>query len=68
MQDIVKTNVFLIDLADFTPMNSVYAEFFPHRPPARTTVQVAALPKGAAVEIDCIARLRPRRRPARRRK
>jgi 2-iminobutanoate/2-iminopropanoate deaminase len=68
MNDVVKTNVFLVDLADFARMNSAYAEFFPHEPPARTTVQVAALPKGAAVEIDCIARLPPRKRQLRRRK
>jgi 2-iminobutanoate/2-iminopropanoate deaminase len=59
MNDVLKTTVFLRDLADFSRMNSVYAEFFTQDPPARTTVQ-AALPKGAAVEIECIARIPPR--------
>jgi 2-iminobutanoate/2-iminopropanoate deaminase len=57
MADVVKTTVFLQSLDDFGPMNSVYAEFFPNVAPARTTIQAAALPKGAAVEIECIARL-----------
>jgi 2-iminobutanoate/2-iminopropanoate deaminase len=52
---VVKTTVFLRDMADFTRMNAVYAEFFKANPPARSTVQVAALPKGAAVEIEAIA-------------
>lgn len=52
---VVKTTVFLRDINDFTRMNSVYAEFFPEDPPARTTVQAAALPKGVAVEIEAIA-------------
>ena len=55
--DVVKTTVFLQSLEEFAPMNSVYAEFFSQDPPARTTVQVAALPKSAAVEIECVARL-----------
>lgn len=55
---IVKTTVFLQDINDFSKMNSVYAEFFPENPPARSTVQVAALPRaGALVEIECIALL-----------
>jgi 2-iminobutanoate/2-iminopropanoate deaminase len=58
---IVKTTVFLQDLADFAKMNSVYSEFFPENPPARSTVQVAALPKGALVEIECVALLNSRR-------
>jgi 2-iminobutanoate/2-iminopropanoate deaminase len=53
----VKTTVFLKDMADFTRMNGVYAEFFPQDPPARTTVAVAGLPKGASVEIDVVALL-----------
>jgi 2-iminobutanoate/2-iminopropanoate deaminase len=57
MADVLKTTVHLRDLADFARMNAVYAEFFPQDPPARTTVQAAALPKGAAVEIECIARI-----------
>ncbi len=55
----IKTTVFLQDMADFAKMNAVYAEFFPENPPARSTVQVAALPKGALVEIECVARLNP---------
>jgi 2-iminobutanoate/2-iminopropanoate deaminase len=55
MARVVKTTVFLADLADFAAMNDVYAEFFPHEPPARSTVQVAALPAGAAVEIEAVA-------------
>jgi 2-iminobutanoate/2-iminopropanoate deaminase len=52
---VVKTTVFLRDMAEFTRMNTIYAEFFKENPPARSTVQVAALPKGAAVEIEAIA-------------
>lgn len=52
---VVKTTVFLADLEDYAKMNSVYAEFFPESPPARSAVQVARLPKGAAVEIEAIA-------------
>ncbi len=52
---IVKTTVFLQDMAEFTRMNAVYAEFFQADPPARSTVQVAALPKGGAIEIEAIA-------------
>jgi 2-iminobutanoate/2-iminopropanoate deaminase len=55
MRSVVKTTVFLRDMADFSRMNAVYAEFFPEEPPARTTVQAAGLPKGAAVEIEAIA-------------
>lgn len=51
----VKTTVFLCDLSEFSKMNAVYAEFFPSDPPARTTVQVVALPGGAQVEIEAIA-------------
>ena len=52
---VVKTIVFLTDLNDFAAMNKVYSEFFPEASPARSTVQVAALPKGAKVEIEAIA-------------
>ena len=48
MNNILKTTVFLRDMNDFTSMNEVYATFFPENPPARSTVQVAALPKNAA--------------------
>ncbi|MEA3187434.1 MAG: 2-iminobutanoate/2-iminopropanoate deaminase [Chthoniobacter sp.] len=53
--NVVKTTVFLIDLADFAAMNDIYAIYFPEQPPARSTIQVAALPKGARVEIEAIA-------------
>ncbi|MBN1888352.1 MAG: RidA family protein [Thermoflexales bacterium] len=54
---VVKTTVFLADMADFQAMNAVYAEFFPpdQSPPARSTVQVAALPLGVRVEIEAVA-------------
>lgn len=58
---IIKTTVFLQDMGDFATMNSVYAEFFPENPPARSTVQVAGLPKSALVEIEAVALLRPNR-------
>lgn len=53
--DVVKTTVFMADLADFGAMNAIYATYFPDPPPARSTVQVAALPKGFKVEIEVIA-------------
>ena len=56
LADVVKTTVFLVDLGDFSAMNEVYARHFPDPPPARTTVEVAALPKGFKVEIEAIAR------------
>jgi 2-iminobutanoate/2-iminopropanoate deaminase len=52
---VLKTTVFLRDIEDFTRMNRVYAEFFTTYPPARSAVQVVALPKGAIVEIEAIA-------------
>ena len=52
---VVKTTVFLADIGDYGAVNAVYAEFFPDAPPARSAVQVAALPRGAAVEIEVIA-------------
>ena len=52
---VVKTTVYLQDMNDFAAMNAVYAEFFTQDPPARSTVAVAALPKGALVEIDAVA-------------
>lgn len=55
MADVVKTTVYLTDLADFAAMNEVYAAAFGPHAPARATVQVAALPAGARVEIDAIA-------------
>ncbi|MBI3241485.1 MAG: RidA family protein [Chloroflexi bacterium] len=55
LDKVVKTTVFMTNLGDFARMNGVYAEFFPSNPPARSTVQVTALPKGAMVEIECVA-------------
>ena len=52
---VVKTTIFLVDLADFAAVNERYARRFPAEPPARSTVQVAALPRGARVEIEVIA-------------
>ena len=57
MKFVIKTTVFLKDINDFAKMNAVYGEFFPDHPPARSTVAVAALPKGALVEIEAIALL-----------
>ena len=54
--DVVKTTIFLIDMNDFPAMNAVYEKYFGTTKPARSTVAVAALPRGARVEIDCIAR------------
>jgi 2-iminobutanoate/2-iminopropanoate deaminase len=54
LQDAVKTTVFLKDMNDFGAMNGVFAEYFPNTPPARAAVQVAALPKGADIEIEAI--------------
>jgi len=54
---VVKTTVFLVDMADFAQMNEVYAEFFGDHRPARSTVAVASLPRGARVEIEAIAAL-----------
>ena len=52
---VVKTTVFLTDLGDFAALNAVYAEYFGQTPPARSTVQVAALPRGARLEIEAVA-------------
>ena len=54
--DVVKTTIYLMDLGDFQVVNATYAKRFSAAPPARATVQVSALPKGARVEIDAIAR------------
>ena len=54
-ENVVKTTVFMTDLGEFAEMNAVYGEFFRARFPARSTVQVAALPRGARVEIEAIA-------------
>jgi 2-iminobutanoate/2-iminopropanoate deaminase len=55
MSRVVKTTVYMTNLADFQKMNEVYAEYFPQDKPARSTVGVAALPRGALIEIDVIA-------------
>ncbi|TFG69530.1 MAG: RidA family protein [Thermomicrobiales bacterium] len=55
--DVIKTTVFLIDMADFATVNAIYGRYVGDPPPARSTVAVAALPKGARVEIEVIARL-----------
>jgi 2-iminobutanoate/2-iminopropanoate deaminase len=55
LENVVKTTVFLQDIGEFTRMNAVYAEFFPQGPPARSAVQVAALPLGGRVEIEALA-------------
>jgi 2-iminobutanoate/2-iminopropanoate deaminase len=54
--NVVKTTVFLADMADFAAVNEVYAGFFPDPPPARSTIAVAALPRGARFEIEAVAR------------
>ena len=55
---IVKTTIFLTDLTDFKEVNTVYSQYFPSAPPARSTVQVAALPLGSNIEIEAILLLR----------
>jgi len=55
MQQAVRCTVYLVDMADFEAVNEVYAKFFRDPPPARSTVAVAGLPKGALVEVDCVA-------------
>ena len=55
LSHVVKTTVFLADIADFAAMNEVYAEFFSQPYPARSAVAVKQLPKGALVEVECIA-------------
>ena len=56
--DIVKTTIFLTNLGDFQTVNQIYGSYFKNDPPARSTVQVAALPRGANVEIEVIAAVR----------
>lgn len=55
LAQVVRTTIYLTNLADFAAVNAAYATFFEGTPPARTTIQVAGLPKGARVEIDAIA-------------
>ena len=54
--DVVKTTIFLVDMKDFAAVNAVYEKYFDMSKPARSTVAVAALPRGARIEIDAIAR------------
>ena len=54
-EDVVKTTIFLVDMADFATVNGIYGRFVGDPPPARSTVGVAALPKGARVEIEVVA-------------
>lgn len=56
--DVLRTTIYLADIADFATVNGVYARFMPDPPPARSTFAVGALPKGGLVEIDAIARRR----------
>ena len=56
--DVLKTTIFLVDMADFATVNAIYGRYMSDPPPARSTVGVAALPKGARVEIEAVARLR----------
>jgi 2-iminobutanoate/2-iminopropanoate deaminase len=55
LDKVVKTTVFMKDLNDYAAMNAVYLEFFPHKPPARSAVQAARLPRDAGVEMEVIA-------------
>lgn len=55
--DILKTTIYLVDLADFAIVNEIYAKFIPEPFPARTTIQVAALPRSAKIEIEATAKL-----------
>jgi 2-iminobutanoate/2-iminopropanoate deaminase len=58
MADVVKTTIFLVDVGDFAAVNAVYGSYMTDPPPARSTVAVAALPRGGRVEIEAIARRR----------
>ncbi len=55
LSDVVKVTIYLSDMGNFKEVNGIYGEFFEQTPPARATVQVAALPLGVAIEIECIA-------------
>ena len=55
LSSVIRTTLYVTDLNDFGIVNSIYAEFFPEKPPARSTVQVALLPKGALIEVDAVA-------------
>jgi len=60
-EDVLKVTIYLVDMADFSAVNEVYGRAFSAPYPARSCVQVAALPKGAPIEIEAVARLRARR-------
>ncbi len=55
--DVLKTTIFLVDMSEFATVNAIYGRFMADPPPARSTVAVAALPKGARIEVEVIARL-----------
>lgn len=55
LTNIVKTTIFLKNIADFAAVNEIYASFFPQEPPARSTIEVSSLPKGVPIEIEAIA-------------
>jgi 2-iminobutanoate/2-iminopropanoate deaminase len=55
MSSIIKTTIFLKNIKDFPVVNEIYADFFPDEPPARSTIEASALPKGAPIEIEAIA-------------
>lgn len=55
LEDVVKTTIFLADMSDFPTVNDIYGEFFKNEPPARSTIQAAALPGGFLVEIEVVA-------------
>jgi 2-iminobutanoate/2-iminopropanoate deaminase len=57
LRNVIKNTVFLRDINDFAKMNVIYAEFFNEKPPARSAIQVAALPKDAAIEIESVAHI-----------
>jgi 2-iminobutanoate/2-iminopropanoate deaminase len=60
LNDVVKSTIFLVDLSDFAVVNEIYGRSFPEAPPARSTVEVKGLPKGALVEIEVVAVCRER--------
>lgn len=57
LEQVVKTTIFLTDMADFATVNGVYGQYFGDAPPARSTVQVAGLPKGASIEMEAVVSL-----------
>jgi 2-iminobutanoate/2-iminopropanoate deaminase len=57
MEHVIKTTIFLTDMGNFATVNEIYAKYFDASKPARSTIEVKALPKGARVEIECIARV-----------